>query len=123
MPRFQAGQRSSYGGVLVERNREDPLRTLAAPACGRCQGYGRIGDEMWCPLCKGRNPAIHDDPMVREGQLSPYEPYYETQAGFSRSGLPQNRSFVDGGSAPCQRVSSGSMAGVRRVTAGKDRKR
>lgn len=123
MPRFQAGARSSYGGVLVERAKDDPLRTIQAPVCGRCQGYGRVDDELFCSVCKGGQPKFHDDAMVRGGQLSPYEPYYETNAGFSRSGLGHNRTFTDMGSTPRQRVSSGSMAGVRRVTAGKGRKR
>jgi hypothetical protein len=123
MPRFQPGQRSSYGGVLVERPKDDPLRTIAAPLCGRCQGYGRVGDEAWCALCRGAAPQTHQDPLVQGGQLAPYEPYYETNAGFNRGGLPQSRQFVGEGSAPRQRVSSGSMAGVRRVTAGKARKK
>jgi hypothetical protein len=122
MPKFTAGQRSSYGGVLVERPKDDPLRTLAAPLCGRCQGYGRVGEELFCPVCKGQQPQFHDDQMVRSGELAPYEPYYETSAGFSRSGLPASRTFTDMGSVPRQRVSSGSMAGVRRVTVGRSKK-
>jgi hypothetical protein len=121
--RFQPGQRSSYGGVLVERPKDDPLRTIAAPVCGRCQGYGRVGEELWCAACKGGNPDLHDDLMVRRGEVRPYEPYYETNAGFSRSGLGQNRTFTDMGSVPRQRASSGSMAGVRRVVAGRTRKK
>lgn len=103
-PRRSApGMRSTYGGTIVDRGSTDPLRVIPT-TCGRCQGYGRVGEELFCPVCQG---ARFDNPQ------DAYEPYYESSVGMRRSSLPASRTFADRSQHPAHNTQNASGVKVR----------
>jgi len=113
--RVQPGNKAlnGYGGEIREPRGGETVR-IVPTLCGRCQGYGRVGDEIFCPVCQG---ACYVDPS------DAYEPYYaDDAAAIHRSLLPANRSYAERSRHPAhppQQKSSGG--GVRVRSAGRRR--
>ncbi len=111
--RFAPGSRSTYGGVVVERDKPDQVRVVPT-ICGRCGGRGALGTEIFCPVCKG---ACYVDPR------DAYEPYYADDASaIHRSLLPANRSYADRSRHPAHPPAQKTASGVRVRSAGRTRK-
>lgn len=95
--RYQPGMRSAYGGIIVDRGGDTSTLRVLPVRCARCNGAGRLGDEVFCSICQGMR---YTDPSQA------YEPYYETAKGTIRSSLPSNRSYIDRSEHPAHAKST-----------------
>lgn len=117
LARCQPGQKSRYNGVIQPPRGGEEIRVVPT-LCGRCQGYGRVGEELFCPVCKGACYTQPDDA---------YEPYYaDDVSAIHRSLLSPNRSYADRSRHPAHPAHPPQVApatGVRTRTAGRSRVR
>ena len=100
----QPGARSRYNGVVQPARGGEEIRVVPT-LCGRCFGHGRVGDELFCPVCQG---ARYVDPQ------SAYEPYYADEASsIHRAALPANRSYAERAQHPAHRTTNATGVSVR----------